>query len=230
MLFVSNTFCILANDNGFRMLLKSPAFTAVAVVTLALGIGANTAVFGVINGFFLRPMPGKDNAKLVVIATHRPGEENLHLLSYPDYTEYRERADAFSDMTIYGNGLVGVAVDNRTERLLVQYTAGNFFSFLGLQPVVGRFFYPGEGDAVGKPQFVVLGYRYWRQIIVPFAFLELVRSWPVSSHCAPLRQDEPSLGSKIDHCFVNFRPTASSVHFRISAPHVLKSLIRDYDS
>ena len=148
---------------GFRMLLKSPAFTAVAVFTLALGIGANTAVFGVINGFFLRPMPGKDNAKLVVIATHRPGEDNLHLLSYPDYTEYRVRAGAFSDMTIYGNGLVGVAVDNRTERLLVQYTAGNFFSFLGLQPVLGRFFYQGEGEAVEKPQFVVLGYRYWQR-------------------------------------------------------------------
>jgi putative ABC transport system permease protein len=78
---------------GFRMLLKGPAFTAVAVFTLALGIGANTAVFGVINGFFLRPMPGKDNSKLVVIATHRPGEENLHLLSYPDYTEYQVHAD-----------------------------------------------------------------------------------------------------------------------------------------
>jgi putative ABC transport system permease protein len=148
---------------GIRMLFRSPAFTALAVLTLALGIGANTAVFGVINAFMLRPLPGKDNSRLLVIADRRPDDGELRDVSYPDYVDYRNHADAFSDMTVYANGLVGLAADNRTERILTQYTAGNFFSFLGLQPAAGRFFYPGEGESAGSQQFVVLGYRYWQR-------------------------------------------------------------------
>src|SRR5438309_6327715 len=102
---------------GFRMLMKSPAFTLVAVLTLALGIGVNTAVFGVINGFMLRPLPGKDNANLMAVAERRENEQYLGALSYKDYVDYRAHADAFSDMTAYANGLVGITVDNRTERI-----------------------------------------------------------------------------------------------------------------
>jgi putative ABC transport system permease protein len=148
---------------GVRMLFRSPAFTLVAVLTLALGIGANTAVFGVINAFMLRPLPGADNSRLLTIAERRADAEELRDVSYPDYLDYRNHADAFSDMTVYANGLVGLAADHRTERILTQYTAGNFFSFLGLQPAAGRFFYAGEGEAVGSQQLVVLGYRYWQR-------------------------------------------------------------------
>lgn len=148
---------------GVRMLLRSPGFAIVAVLTLAMGIGANTAVFGVINAFMLRPLPGVDNSRLLVIADRRANEEELRDVSYPDYMDYRNHADAFSDMTVYANGLVGLAADNRTERILTQYTAGNFFSFLGLQPAAGRFFYPGEGESAGSQQLVVLGYRYWQR-------------------------------------------------------------------
>ena len=136
------------------MLVKSPGVTSVAVLTLAIGIGANTAVFGVINGFMLRPLPGKDNANLMAVAERRENEHELGPVSYPDYVDYRTHADAFSDMTVYTNGLVGLTADHRTERILVQYVAGNFFSFLGLQPIAGRFFYPSEGEAAGKEQFV----------------------------------------------------------------------------
>ena len=148
---------------GVRMLFRSPAFTIVAVLTLALGIGANTAVFSVINAFMIRPLPGKDNAGLLAIATRRGESQELRSVSYPDLLDYRAHADAFSDMAAYTNGLVGIAADHRTDRLLIQYTTGNFFSFLGLQPAAGRFFYPGEGEAVGAEQFVVLGYRYWQR-------------------------------------------------------------------
>jgi predicted permease len=148
---------------GFRMLAKSPSFTIIAVLTLALGVGANTAVFGVINGFFLRPLPGKDNARLMVVAANRQGEEYYRTLSYLDYVDYRAKADAFSDMAAYLNDLVGLGVDNHTERALAQHTTGNFFSFLGLQPVAGRFFRPEEGEKPGTEQFVVLGYGYWQR-------------------------------------------------------------------
>lgn len=148
---------------GVRMLFRSPAFTIVAVLTLALGIGANTAVFGVINAFMLRPLPGADNSRLLVIAEQRAKDQELRRVSYLDYQDYRAHADAFSDMAAYTNTIDGLAADNRTERILSQYTTGNFFTFLGLRPAAGRFFYPGEGETEGSAQFVVLGYRYWQR-------------------------------------------------------------------
>ena len=148
---------------GFRMLAKSPSFTIIAILTLALGVGVNTAVFGVINGLFLRPLPGKDNARLMVVALHREGEDHFSLVSYLDYQDYRSKADAFSDMAAYGNDLVGLGTDNHTARALAQHTTGNFFSFLGLQSAAGRFFRPEEGEKPGTEQFVVLGYRYWQR-------------------------------------------------------------------
>ena len=148
---------------GVRMLVKSPGITLVAVLTLALGIAVNTAVFGVINGFMLRPLPGKDNANLLAVAERNENEQSLRMASYLDYVDYRAHTDAISDMTAYTNGLVGLTADHRTERILVQYAAGNFFTFLGLQPSVGRLFYPTEGEAIGTPQFAVLGYRYWQR-------------------------------------------------------------------
>jgi len=148
---------------GARMLFRSPAFTIVAVLTLALGIGANTAVFGVINAFMLRPLPGADNARLLVIAEQRAKDQELRSVSYLDYQDYRAHADAFTDIAAYTNTIDGLAADNRTERILSQYTTGNFFSFLGLRPAVGRLFYPGEGETEGSAQFVVLGYRYWQR-------------------------------------------------------------------
>ena len=134
---------------GFRMLAKSPSFTIIAVLTLALGVGANTAVFGVVNGLFLRPLPGKDNRNLMVVPVHREGQQYFSLLSYPDYQDYRAKADAFSDMAAYTNDLVGLGADNHTERALAQHGTGNFFSFLGLQPAAGSF--RGEhGNQFGK--------------------------------------------------------------------------------
>src|ERR1700704_4113637 len=107
---------------GFRMLAKSPSFTVIAVLTLALGVGANTAVFSVVNGFFLRPLPGKDNAGLLVVAVKGKTDQFYRNVSYLDYQDYRTKADAFSDMSAYANDLVGLGADNRTERLLAQHT------------------------------------------------------------------------------------------------------------
>lgn len=148
---------------GLRVLLRSPGFTLVAVLTLALGIGANTAVFSVINGFLLRPLPGKDNDRLLVIAQHQSKEDYSGPISYLDYLEYRSHSDAYSDMAAYTNGLVGLAADNRSDRIIVQFVTGNFFSFLGLQPAAGRFILPEEGEKSGAERLVVLGYRYWQR-------------------------------------------------------------------
>src|SRR5262249_43377102 len=148
---------------GARMLTKNASFTTIAVMTLALGVGANTAVFSVINGLFLRPLPGKDNGQLMAVAVRSEGRPYYNLVAYPDYLDYRAKADAFSDMAAYANALIGVSVDNKTERALAQTTTGNFFEFLGLQPVAGRLFRTGEGEEPGTEQLVVLGYRYWQR-------------------------------------------------------------------
>jgi putative ABC transport system permease protein len=148
---------------GWRMLTKSASFTIIAVLTLGLGVGANTAVFSVINGLFLKPLPGKDNASLMAVAMRREGQQELNPIAYLDYREYRAKAEAFSDMAAYANELVGLRAGNHTERALVQNTTGNFFEFLGLQPAMGRLFRPEEGEDLGSEQFVVLGYRYWKR-------------------------------------------------------------------
>src|SRR5579864_1216514 len=131
---------------AFRMLRKSPGFTTVAVLTLALGIGAGTAIFSLVNGFLLRPLPGaKDNTQLFAVALSSPHDRELHGASYLDYMDYRAHADAFHDMTAYTLGAAIITADDRSDRLILNYVAGDFFSALGLQPAVGRLFYAGEG-------------------------------------------------------------------------------------
>ena len=125
--------------------------------------GVDAGAGSVINGLFLRPLPGKDNAQLMVVATRREAHQDLDFVSYPAYLDYRGKADAFSDTAAYDNSLVGLGADNHTERALVQYTTSNFFEFLGLQPALGRLFATGEGEKPGSEQFVVLGYRYWQR-------------------------------------------------------------------
>src|SRR5260370_37955780 len=90
---------------AIRVLIKSPAFTIVAIATLALGIGANTAIFSVANVFLFRPLPVKDADRLVVVAVQRPqGDPNP--MSYPDYLDYRQQSDVFTDMTGFNLDLV----------------------------------------------------------------------------------------------------------------------------
>ncbi len=148
---------------GIRMLLKNPAFTVLAVLTLALGIGASTAIFSVVNGFLLRPLPGRDNSRLLVVALHRRGENSPHGMSYLDFLDYRSQSNALSSMAGYITDFATLTAENSSDRLLIIYVTGNFFSTLGLQPAMGRLFYPGEGETRGAEPIVVLGYDYWQQ-------------------------------------------------------------------
>jgi predicted permease len=148
---------------AMRMLGKSPAFTAVAVLTLAVGIGANAAVFSVVNSFLFHPLPVKDPGRLVVIANGTHDYQNPHEFSNPDFKDFQTQTDAFSDMTAYLIQFAGLSADNRSERVLTTYVKGNYFSALGLQPVLGRLFLPSEGETPGKDPIIVLGYAYWMQ-------------------------------------------------------------------
>jgi len=88
---------------GLRMLAKNPGFTAVAVVSLALGIGANSTVFSIVDNLILKPWPVKDPARLVVISTDWPKEPDFRGSSYPDYLDIRHEISAFSDVVAYGD-------------------------------------------------------------------------------------------------------------------------------
>ncbi len=146
---------------ALRMLAKSPGFTAVAVLTLAVGIGANTAVFSIVNSFLFRPLPVTDSAHLVVVACHDPKANYPHELSNADFLDFQAHSEVTSDMTAFLIHFAGLSADNRSERILATYAKGNYFSSLGIQPALGRLFLPGEGDSPGSDPVIVLGHSFW---------------------------------------------------------------------
>ena len=146
---------------GLRMLAKSPGFTAVAVLTLAAGIGANTAVFSVINSFLFSPLPVRDPNRLVVVACHDTKDQDPHEISQLDFKDLEAQNNILSDMTAYLIQFAGLSADHRSERVLVTYVEGNYFTSLGIQALLGRVFLPSEGQTPGKDPILVLGYAYW---------------------------------------------------------------------
>jgi predicted permease len=146
-----------------RMLVKSPGFAAIAILTLALGIGANTAIFSVVDSFLLRPLPVKDPGQITVLARQQKNEILSQYLSYPEYQELRQQgSSAFSDMLAYRVGLDGLSVNGHADHILTSFVTGNFFTMLGVKPFLGRLILPSEGEAPGADPVIVLGYDYWR--------------------------------------------------------------------
>ena len=148
---------------ALRILRKAPAFTAVAILSLALGIGCNTAIFGLVNTVLLRPLPVKDPDRLVTLAFQQRGGAFTPVFSYPDYRDIREQAAAaFSDILAYRVGLDGLSVNGQADRIMVHYVTGNYFTLLGLKPELGRLILPSEGEAPEADPVLVLGYSYWQ--------------------------------------------------------------------
>src|SRR6476646_6190645 len=113
--------------HGFRMLAKAPVFTAAVVVTLGLGIGANAAVFSIVNTLLLRPLPVADPFNLYVLSVTHQDNERPHQVSYADYLDYRKERDVFSDLAAYTIDFAGLSAENRADRIAVAYVTGNFF-------------------------------------------------------------------------------------------------------
>jgi predicted permease len=149
--------------HGLRSLTKTPAFTLTVILTLALGIGANAAVFSIINTLLLRPLPVRDPFNLYMLCTVHEGNERPHPVSWKDYLDYRSRGDLFSDVTAYSFGFAALSADNRAERITASYVTGNYFSVLGVRPAYGRLILPAEGHAYGADPVIVLGHSYWRR-------------------------------------------------------------------
>ena len=147
---------------AWRMLIKSPGFSIVAVLALGLAIGANTSIFSLFNGVMWRPLPVKDPQQLVVVATKQRGLDFPIPLSYPDFQDYRQLKAVFSDMIGYVPDPVNLQAGGRPTRAWAELVTGNYFSMLGLEAARGRTFAADEGWVPGKDALIVLSYKYWQ--------------------------------------------------------------------
>ncbi len=145
---------------GFRMLVKSPGLTIVAVISLALGIGANTAIFTLVDKLLLRTLPVEQPEQLVTIASYN-GENTS--FSYPLYVDYRDRNDVFSGILAYSSAAFSLSDAGQTERITGSIVTGNYFSVLGVSPALGRFFLPDEDQTPGSHPVAVLSYGLWKR-------------------------------------------------------------------
>ncbi len=146
-----------------RTLRRSPAFAAVVVVTLALGIGANTAIFSVIRGVLLRPLPNRDGARLVYLrhSMDGPGGQNIQF-SVPEVRDYRAGAPALGGIAEYCPWTVLLQGTDAAVHIPVGLVTGNFFDVMGLSPVLGRLTRPSD-DGPGVAPVMVLTHEFWMQ-------------------------------------------------------------------
>ena len=141
-----------------RMLNKSRGFTAVAVLTLALGIGANAVVFSVLNALILHPLHVPHAESLYGI---QHGDEASSYQSYPDYLDLRDRNRSFEDLAAYDAAQVGLDTGENTVRAWVEIVSGNYFDVLGIQPYLGRLFHASDEHGSNSAPYIVLSYEYW---------------------------------------------------------------------
>src|SRR5260370_1377845 len=142
---------------SLRLLRKSPGFTIVAVLTMAVDIGANAVVFGVLNALIVRPMNLAKGESLYAIqrGANNPSQ------SYPDYLDLRDRNRSFDDLVAYGIGQAGLDTGENTSRAWVYEVTGNYFDVLGIQPYLGRFFHSSDEHGPNSAPYIVLSYAYW---------------------------------------------------------------------
>ena len=148
---------------GFRILLKNRGFTLIAIVTLALGIGANTAIFSVVNAVLLQSLPFADADRLVMIWATHPDLPRIGP-SYPDFEDWRAQAQSFDEMAVHADRFRNVLLTGAGEPVQLQGTmvSLNLFSMLGLKPVLGRTFLPEE-DQPGNNAVVILSHSLWQR-------------------------------------------------------------------
>src|SRR5882724_8146391 len=154
---------------GVRMLRKSPGFTAVAVLTLALGIGANTAIFSLTDQILLRELPVPHPEQLFILRSPGPNhghtwgdvDQGAQSFSYLMYKDLRERATVFSGLLACRETTVNVSGHGETQAAHADLVSGNFFETLEVQPALGRLFMPGDETASGANTVAVLSYGYW---------------------------------------------------------------------
>ncbi|MGE0887354.1 MAG: ABC transporter permease [Blastocatellales bacterium] len=148
---------------GFRLLLKQPVFTLIAIVTLALGIGANTAIFSVVNAALLSPLPYPNPDQIVRVYTNNPSRGwNQSMVSLHDFRDWEVQNQAFSQLAAFNQRSANVTGSDQPERIDYSLVTANLFSVLGTEALLGRTF-TAEEDQPGHGNVVVLSYRFWQR-------------------------------------------------------------------
>lgn len=147
---------------ALRLFQKKPGFILIAVLTLGLGIGANTAVFSVVNAFLLRPLPYKEPDRLIVIQRTPVAAKSRSVYSYPVFNEVGEQAQTLDGVTAFAYRQLTLDSPDGPETVLGSTVTSNFFSVVGVAPLLGRAFLPGD-DEPNKPRLVMLSHGLWQR-------------------------------------------------------------------
>ena len=165
----------LTSDLRFalRQIMRSPGFAVIAIITLALAIGANTAIFTLLNQALLRALPVKDPNQLVVLSFagsvegHKHSEggdspDHDHYFSYPMYRDLRDNNTVLSGLIAAAPASAGVSWNNHSEQVPVEMVSGNYFQTLGVQPALGRLLLPSDETVENANPVAVLSFDYWK--------------------------------------------------------------------
>jgi predicted permease len=147
---------------GLRMLLKNPGFTAVAIITLALGIGANTAIFSLVDAFLLRRLPVKNPERLVFVYRVSPKGRAEDDFPYPSFEQFRDHNQSLSGLFAWDDSNVAVTVDGQPAIISGDFVSGAYFEVLGVEAMLGRTF-TSEDDQPGRKPVAVISYSYWQR-------------------------------------------------------------------
>jgi len=152
----------LAQDLRYavRMLAKSPMFTAIAVLTLALGIGGNTAIFSVVNAVLLKPLPYSNPNELAILS-EKSAEFPEMSVAYPNFEEWRDQSQTFAQMAAFRAESFSLAAGGKAEHVRAREASASFLTLLGVRPLLGRNFLPEE-DRAGAAPVAILGYGLWQ--------------------------------------------------------------------
>ncbi len=148
---------------ALRLLAKKPSFAAIAMLTISVGIGANTAIFSVVNSFILRPLPFTEPDRLIMVQKNSAvADYGFSVYSYPVFNELREQAQTLDGITAFASGRFTFDGSEGPETVWGNRVTGNFFTVLGVTPILGRGFVAGE-DGPNQPQRIVLSYSLWQR-------------------------------------------------------------------
>lgn len=157
----------LLNDLRYalRQLRRSPGFAFIAILTLALGVGVNTAIFNIVNGFLFSSLHIRQESRVVILGFRQKGAPWRPSFSLSEYHDLRSQTrKVFSGIVASQYGLDGLSTQgNKPDRVLDDYVSGNYFQVLGVRPFLGRFFLSSEGEVAGADPKIVLGYAYWKR-------------------------------------------------------------------
>src|SRR5262249_2445176 len=146
---------------GARMLMKEPGFTLIAVITLALGIGANSTIFSIVNAVLLRPLPYPNPERIVSVNYYRKTED-FGRAGGVEFMDWRDQSKMFEQIAAYPSDTADLTGNGEPERLAAGYVSSGLFATLGVEPLIGRVFTPAEDQPGGEP-VVILSHSLWQR-------------------------------------------------------------------